>query len=82
MMPSVARFVLPPHVESAVFSTLLSASVVLRLAVDVPARVPAPDAYKTSPCVYEASPVPPRATERVPVVSERATPNVDVAERV
>lgn len=42
MLPRVAILVEPVHVERAVFSTLLSPSVVFRFAVDVPAREPVP----------------------------------------
>ena len=44
MVPSVVRFVEPAQVESAVFSTRFKARVVLRFAVEVPARVVAPEA--------------------------------------
>jgi hypothetical protein len=42
MVPRVVRFVEPAHVERAVFSTLFKPRVVLRFAVEVPAREPVP----------------------------------------
>ena len=51
IVPSVVRAVPPAQVERAVFSTRLRARVDLRLGVEVPARVPVPEAYKTSPAV-------------------------------
>ena len=66
IVPSVVKFVEPVQVDRAVFSTRLSPKVVLRLAVVVPVKVVAPEAYKTSPKVQEANPVPPFATDSVP----------------
>ena len=82
MVPRVVIFVVPAQVERAVFSTLLRAREVFRFAVVVPAKVPVPLAYMTSPRVYAVNPVPPRLTANVPVVSDTAMPRVDVADRV
>ncbi len=49
--PRVMMLVDPAQVDSAVFSTLFRARLLLRLAVVVPARVPVPDAYTRSPRV-------------------------------
>ena len=43
-VPKVTRLVEPAQVDKAVFSTLFKAKVVLRLAVEVPAKVAAPEA--------------------------------------
>jgi hypothetical protein len=44
MVPKVVMFVEPAQVERAVFSTLFKERVALRLAVEVPASVPVPEA--------------------------------------
>ena len=79
MVPTVVMLLVPAHVDSVVFSTRSRASVALRFAVVVPARVFASDAYSTFPCVYVVRPVPPLPTVNVPVVSDIAMLSVDVA---
>ena len=77
------EMLVPPFATATTPVTLLAVPPMLRVEVAAYASaVPAESEYSSELAVKEVTPVPPRATARVPVVSERAIPREEVARAV